>query len=416
MPRENNAREYLAFAVEKVRDNILGLHKAEEDHAKANNREQKKEADRRIKEQHRELLKKQPEENGDSLLSLKPSGLTHYLEATEIADKDGLRTFWQQLLLKNPKAVQANIEIWKIAKLVEVTESVSFRLEDLPPLSFHLSFSFTLAKPYISRDDDPLYILDNPVKKEKIFKLPYVSPSSWKGSLRSAMRMQHGVVEKKDKEGQIYFCDKPEVERLFGIDKNNEERIEAGDFNAGRLRFFPTFFREIGLEIINPHLRATGAGDKPIPFEAAHGKGQFNLLYFPFNLDPTNYDEAATDLKNVIEAVEAMFTVYGFGAKASDGFGVAEKKIDGKLSLRLEKIFEQTDTLEDTPLTLFGGTVSVRQDKKSKQKPSGEKNQQPVIMPISVETFGSFRESKKTKGLIEIAEELEKRIREKGGE
>ena len=53
----------------------------------------------------------------------------------------------------------------------------------LPVYSLALAFTFRLERPYLSRDDDAFYIIDNPVRKEKIFKLPMVAPTSWKGSL-----------------------------------------------------------------------------------------------------------------------------------------------------------------------------------------------------------------------------------------
>lgn len=60
-------------------------------------------------------------------------------------------------------------------------------LAGLPAGTVALEFTFTLDRPYISRDDDALYIIDNPVRKDKVFGAPYAAASSWKGSLRRAV-------------------------------------------------------------------------------------------------------------------------------------------------------------------------------------------------------------------------------------
>ena len=59
-------------------------------------------------------------------------------------------------------------------------------LQDLPPGSWFLQFTFTLARPWISKDDDPFYVTEsvNPVRKDKVFKVPTMSAASWKGLLR----------------------------------------------------------------------------------------------------------------------------------------------------------------------------------------------------------------------------------------
>lgn len=54
----------------------------------------------------------------------------------------------------------------------------------LPAHSAFLQFQFSLASPYISRDDEIFHINDNPVRKDKVFKVPMVAGTSWKGNLR----------------------------------------------------------------------------------------------------------------------------------------------------------------------------------------------------------------------------------------
>jgi CRISPR-associated protein Cmr2 len=102
----------------------------------------------------------------------------------------------------------------------------------------------------------------------------------------------------------------------------------------GRLYFYPAYFDQIGLEVINPHPRDTGAGKQPIYFECvpAGAQGTFTLLYVPLD----GAGEAADDLEAVAQGIQAMMTVYGFGAKTSSGYGTARDCLsgDGTLALR----------------------------------------------------------------------------------
>lgn len=207
----------------------------------------------------------------------------------------------------------------------EQLEAPDFTL--LPPQTCFFHFTFTLRRPYMSKDDTDLHILDHPVKKEHLFKLPYVAASQWKGSLRSALwRLGH------QEDNQI-------VVRLFGHAREGEEG------QAGRLYFYPTFFEQIALEVINPHDRETGVGERgPILMECvpAGAKGIFSLLYIPFNIFSRHkheeYYQVADDLMLVAEGLQAMFTVFGFGAKTGSGYGLAEDNLaeEGSLTLRAE--------------------------------------------------------------------------------
>jgi CRISPR-associated protein Cmr2 len=136
-----------------------------------------------------------------------------------------------------------------------------------------LRIPFRLQKPYISKDETDFYLLDHPVRKEKIFQVPMVAATSWKGTLRAAL-WQLGYTETH-----------AVVRRLLGNPRGSDTH------QAGRLYFYPTFFARIGLEVINPHSR---------------------------------------------ETVQAMLTTYGFGAKTSSGFGTTADRLagEGQLALR----------------------------------------------------------------------------------
>jgi len=231
-----------------------------------------------------------------------------------------------------------------------------------PPGSCAIQLTFTLRKPYISKDDTDFYILDNPLKKEHVFKVPYVAPSQWKGALRATMTKDlaawwqslPGHARQKREVRKQFVQRRLQITRLFGNEKGvlvddfqfeayldhvvEDERLNRWyrralrclyaptGFLAGRLHFYPTFFDKIGLEVINPHPRDTGAGKNPIYFEAvpAGTKGVFTLLYVPLGAGPTDETACAQDLAAVACGVQAMLTVYGFGAKTSSGYGVAD--------------------------------------------------------------------------------------------
>jgi len=235
------------------------------------------------------------------------------------------------------------------------------------PGSWAVRVAFTLKKPYLSKDDVDFYILDNPVKKEWVFKVPYVAPSQWKGALRAAMVRQLVAwwesLNDGDRDPEEFARRRFRLFRLFGDEKGEEpgavkglaayldeaggqgaaelfRRMVRASFNIpedkpipnfrGRLHFYPTFFDRIGLEVINPHDRKTGAGKNPIYFECvpAGALGVFTLLYVPLDAEPRDEDTVKADLAAVARGVRAMLTEYGFGAKTSSGYGVADVKRD----------------------------------------------------------------------------------------
>lgn len=192
-------------------------------------------------------------------------------------------------------------------------------IEQLPAHAWTLHLPFTLLKPYISRDDQTFHLLDNPLKKDRIFRVPYIAASQWKGALRAAFR-QLGTPG-----------DKATEERLFGNAKGEDQH-----FQSGYLHFFPTFLDRLGLEVLNPHDRKTNVGERgPILFECAPAgaKGIFQLIYVPTSA-PTP-EEITADLQTTARALRAMLTQHGFGAKTSSGYGLARVKTE-EITLRPE--------------------------------------------------------------------------------
>lgn len=232
----------------------------------------------------------------------------------------------------------------------------------LPPGTAFIQFQFTLRRPYISKDDQPFHICDNPVRKEKVFKVPMISATGWKGNLRWAATHNMVLEFHQHKDGDRFAKERMQLVRLFG-DETGEDATQANGLSKyldeicpeavdpyrqtyldvfgengqvanhrGWLDFYSTYFDRIGLELINPHDRSKRSGIQPIYFECvpAGSIGWFYLLYTPF------WDigsvQKKLDIKLLIDTIILLMTVFGFSAKKSSGYGVAAKKIsDAKL-------------------------------------------------------------------------------------
>jgi CRISPR-associated protein Cmr2 len=251
----------------------------------------------------------------------------------------------------------------------------------LPSYSVLIHFSFRLHKPYLSKDDTEFYVIDNPVRKEKVFGLPMVAPTQWKGTLRAAMTYQltewwSGLEEVERAQRPNYrrfLIERIRLSQLFGNEKGvlvDDNRFEAyldevggaklarlyrryvrrfvssTGFRAGRLWFFPTFFTRIGLEVINPHDRQARVGKQPIYIESVPpgATGTFTLLYVPFDCVGKSSAEMdrkiGADLTMLVTSLKVMLTAVGFGAKTSSGFGVTEDQLpeSGQIWLRIAKL------------------------------------------------------------------------------
>jgi CRISPR/Cas system CMR subunit Cmr6 (Cas7 group RAMP superfamily) len=245
-------------------------------------------------------------------------------------------------------------------------------LAAMPAGSWLLSLPFRLRKPYISRDDAEFHVLDNPIRKEKVFQVPTVAASSWKGSLHAtALRWlvprqaaDHGGLFRRrarlvrlfgsEEKSAATFLDSLIAGRLYGTTKRAAEIGE--EFTAhlkkegylqdnvegrrGRLEFFSSFFNAVGYEVINPHARDRKVGRNPILFECVPRgtAGRFDLAYVPFGAERAAVaQQAASDFDQCFRYAIVMLTAEGFGAKTSSGFGVADRNFlptPGSLHLR----------------------------------------------------------------------------------
>ncbi|MBN1921645.1 MAG: hypothetical protein JW892_10400 [Anaerolineae bacterium] len=190
----------------------------------------------------------------------------------------------------------------------------------LPEHSCFLYIPFTLAEPYLSKDDVPFYVHENPVCKECVLRTPIVKSTSWKGAFRAALRHELAT---EDKDARLVA--------LLGNAKGEEKA-----FRRGRLTFFPTFFNALEVEVINPHARETGAGKQPIHIEGVPqgAQGCFALLYTPLSPDSAqeplpDWSQVLSDLDLVGRVAYTLLAETGFGAKAAAGMGRAAAEIPG---------------------------------------------------------------------------------------
>ena len=263
----------------------------------------------------------------------------HFLAVKNKTSADNFRSTWQEKSLQID--LSEDIKEWGLDGLLQDNLLYpAINLSLLPAYSFILRFTFTLEKPYISRDEQEFHIIDNPIRKDRVFGLPYVAPSSWKGSLRAALwQLEHKAED-------------DEMRRIFG---NERAAMEQKKLRAGRLHLFPTFFTKKSLEIINPHKRERRVGTGPILMESVPigTSGLFTILYVPFDLvgkeEKRIKEQVAVDIKLICKGLEAMFTDYGFGAKTSSGFGIAKPNLaDGAITLKVHDIETSQKEIDKT--------------------------------------------------------------------
>ncbi|WP_202319135.1 RAMP superfamily CRISPR-associated protein [Archaeoglobus neptunius] len=280
--------------------------------------------------------------------------------------------------------------------------------ENLPSYATYIQIRFILKKPYLSKDDDEFYIIDNPIVKDRVFKLPMVRATTWKGALRfAAIKVfEDWIYEKLTEsklEKRIVFRERAKIVKLFGNEKDSQEeylgklcllaiegKLPAGEklkeevvkinkefekwlidekivskdipSRSGRLFFYPTFFDEISLDVITPLSRETRTpvrGRGPIYFEIAPdgAEGIFRLLYYPFDLVAKGMldeieNEMKEDLNFLAKALQKMFYEIGFSAKKTSGFGVISE-FNGNVLIPFKNInsnFKSFDELDFSKL------------------------------------------------------------------
>ncbi len=225
-----------------------------------------------------------------------------------------------------------------------------------PAGSALLTLKFRLLSPLLTRDDDPFYLFDNPVRRDHIFGVPYLAAASVKGlafdayqrgfpnaeiaealdpELSPVARSMARTRQFRLQDGESN--DKGHARRLFGLAddglKSTVDDQPEEPSQAGRLHFSPVWFPAVQYLVMNPGDAKTGLGTIPIQFEAiaphtASGKpveAEIQVVYF--NPAGTRDSDTATvrgDLARWLAAVAVWWPVLGLGAKRLAGYGAIE--------------------------------------------------------------------------------------------
>lgn len=206
-------------------------------------------------------------------------------------------------------------------------------LAALPMGSAVWSLTFELLTPLLSADDDPFYLFDNPLRKDHVYGVPYLSAAAVKGLAADAyQRSFPGDTPwrergKTDPERTLHFRSRDgHAGRLFGVASDDQQ----ADSLRGRLHFSPLWLEWVQYLVMNPMDHNKGVGTIPIQFEAAapctdkNKPVHINLHGFYFNpLDAENPDAATgrADLARFIAALGYWWPVLGLGAKRLAGYG-----------------------------------------------------------------------------------------------
>ena len=265
------------------------------------------------------LDKNEASENPENATGLVDLGDRCLLRARHDKKKDEARQNYMDLAAKREYSLPSDLQL--------ELDHTSL----LDPAWFAIDVSFTLTSPWYSKDDRPLHVLDNPVRKDRVFGMPFMSATSWKGLLRWACRMQAGLSEHLEKHDMRMegWQDPSWILHLFGNERGEDER-----FRSGALICHPTWFdNKVAFQVINPHDRARRAGTQPIYYEVvpAGTEGKLQMLYAPLpgeiERDQTMPDAFISDF---IDSIRALLENYGISAKRTAGWGTA--RIDLKKS------------------------------------------------------------------------------------
>lgn len=247
----------------------------------------------------------------------------HYADYADY--KEGIRAAWVK---GATQSLTRSVQMSLFAEISAVRSRLNTVLPTLPLYSWYISLPVRLAKPFASKDDSEMHVLENPISREWVFGVPMVRPSTWKGNMRWTAVMAG--------------LDQEVCERLFGNETNEEEELQAG-----RIFFFPTFFDRIDFEVITSldrERRFPKTG--PILMECVRHRpddgtraGEFGLLY----LAPTSAwqglaetaRQVAADLKHTTAILTDMLLSYGFSAKKTSGFGVIEENFRDRQGRKL---------------------------------------------------------------------------------
>jgi len=191
------------------------------------------------------------------------------------------------------------------SKWLKLCEPSPEQMGALPAGSTLLRVEVGLLTPFFSKDDTAFYPTDNVLRRDRLFELPFLSAAGLKGLLRWAHRMASGSLEDDDS-----------ARFLYGL------ASDEGESRQGALHLWPLIWRDcnIGLDVINPQNRDTGAGTVPVKYEVVEkgGKGTIWLMLVPPLGDTTG---VRTFLPDLLRDLQWLVEKGGLSAKQTAGWG-----------------------------------------------------------------------------------------------
>lgn len=233
------------------------------------------------------------------------------------------------------RGVEVGLQAMKQSNLLPNLPSTN----QLPLLSATLSLKFRLLTPLLTRDDDPFYLFDNPVRKDHIFGLPYLSAASVKGLAADAYQRAFPVsnwkgLGKDDQTRTLNFRrNDPSALRLFGIADDGLETPKGEDEShaqIGRVHFSPVWFEFVQYIIMNQQDADTAKGIVPIQFEAvapvkSDGKSAVEAELQLFYFNPGDEESIVrTDLARLLASLASWWPTLGIGGKRLAGYGAIQ--------------------------------------------------------------------------------------------
>ncbi|MBQ7456498.1 MAG: hypothetical protein IJS54_02650 [Desulfovibrio sp.] len=176
-------------------------------------------------------------------------------------------------------------------------------LDDLPDGCVLIKVDVTLLSPWYSRDDLSFYPTENPLRRHRVFDIPFLSASGIKGLLHWAYCMANKTL-----------ADNEITRLLFGS-------IDGDTGQQGLLYCYPLYFEgKLGLEVINPQDLKTGAGTNPIKYEVLL-PGKTGTLFFLLTNLPARPPLTSEHIQTFLTALHFLLECGGLSAKSSAGWG-----------------------------------------------------------------------------------------------
>ena len=208
-----------------------------------------------------------------------------------------------------------------------------------PRYSARLLLSIRLLTPMLTKDDDPFYLFDNPVRKDHILGLPYLSAAAIKGLAADAYQrafpgnVNWQVVGQQAGVHQFRCDDHNQNDlpqsalRLFGI---ADDGANDPPSQIGRLHFSPLWFDTVQFLVMNPGNPERAIGTLPIQFEAVapdkpNQAHEIEVIYCnPYDAKDTDETHVRADLARFLAALAMWWPALGLGAKRLAGYGAIE--------------------------------------------------------------------------------------------